>query len=196
MSTDRRLVAAARELLDAGGEKAVTMRAVGSACGLSHNASYKHFRSRKALLAAVAATEFSALTAHLEQVRGSDSNPRTKLQRALDVVIDYSVAHPARYHLLFAADLATVELDDALVRGARTAFDTFRDIVAESRGDDQRFYASDVSLAGILLATLQGLTTQEANGRVNAEKGQLGVRDGMKLLVNLVTVPTCRPGKG
>ena len=54
MNTSERLVTAAAELLDAGGEAAVTLRAVGSAIGVSHNAPYKHFVSRDDLLAAVA----------------------------------------------------------------------------------------------------------------------------------------------
>ena len=61
MTTDRKLVAAATALLDSQGEKAVTLRAVGHACGLSHNAPYKHFVSRDALLAAVAPADFGWL---------------------------------------------------------------------------------------------------------------------------------------
>ena len=46
MTTDRRLIVAAIALLDSGGEGAVTLRTVGHASGISHNARYKHFQSR------------------------------------------------------------------------------------------------------------------------------------------------------
>jgi AcrR family transcriptional regulator len=54
MTTHKKLIAAAKRLLDTGGDQAVTLRAVGHACGISHNAPYKHFKNRDALLAAVA----------------------------------------------------------------------------------------------------------------------------------------------
>jgi AcrR family transcriptional regulator len=46
MTKDRGLIVAATALLDSGGEDAVTLRTVGHASGIPHNASYKHFESR------------------------------------------------------------------------------------------------------------------------------------------------------
>ena len=46
MTMDRRLIIAAIALLDSGGEGAVTLRTVGHASGIPHNAPYKHFESR------------------------------------------------------------------------------------------------------------------------------------------------------
>ena len=46
MTKDRRLIIAAAALLDSGGEGAVTLRTVGRASGIPHNAPYKHFESR------------------------------------------------------------------------------------------------------------------------------------------------------
>ncbi|WP_074063640.1 TetR/AcrR family transcriptional regulator [Rhizobium etli] len=62
MSTHDTLIQAAANLLDDGGEQAVVLRAVGHAAGVSHNAPYKHFHNRDALLAAVAATDLETLT--------------------------------------------------------------------------------------------------------------------------------------
>jgi AcrR family transcriptional regulator len=53
MKTNERLIEAAAALLDSGGESAVTLRAVAQAVDVFHNASYKHFVDRNALLAAV-----------------------------------------------------------------------------------------------------------------------------------------------
>ncbi|WMT88732.1 TetR/AcrR family transcriptional regulator [Pelagibacterium sp. 26DY04] len=187
LTTAERLVAAALALLDAGGEEAVTMRAVGHACGLSHNASYKHFKSRKALLAAVATAEFSYLSQNLEAVLSSKTGAEEKLTRALDIIIEYNFAHPARYKLLFVADPGIVGEDEELRRAAGAAFATFRAIVSECQADWGLPAGADVSIAGLMLATLQGLVAQEANGRINADKGQIGVRAGMNVLVRLLS---------
>ncbi len=46
MTKDRRLIIAATALVDSGGEGGVTLRTVGHASGIPHNARYKHFESR------------------------------------------------------------------------------------------------------------------------------------------------------
>lgn len=83
MTTAERLIAAASVLLDAGGEEAVTLRAVGHAVGVSHNAPYKHFKDRGALLAAVAMVDFKMLTEAFIGIRQSSSKPTSKLKQAL-----------------------------------------------------------------------------------------------------------------
>ena len=103
MNTTERLVTAAAELLDAGGEAAVTLRAVGSAIGVSHNAPYKHFVSRDDLLAAVATSDFRTVADAWKQIRKSVLKPNQRLLDALDVVIRFSQDHPARYRLREAA---------------------------------------------------------------------------------------------
>jgi AcrR family transcriptional regulator len=87
VSTADRLLAAAAELLDGGGEAAVTLRAVGSAVGLSHNAPYKHFASRDDLLAAVATADFGAVAEEWRRVRKSDREPIERLLDALEMVV-------------------------------------------------------------------------------------------------------------
>jgi hypothetical protein len=46
VTKDRGLIIAATALLDSGGEGAVTLRTVGHASGIPHNAPCKHFESR------------------------------------------------------------------------------------------------------------------------------------------------------
>lgn len=187
ITTNQKLVAAAVSLIDKGGEEAVTMRAVSHECGLSHNAPYKHFKSRKALLAAVARAEFLTIDAQLAKILVSNVAPPEKLNNALNVIIDYSHTYPFRYQVLFAADLSIVEPDEQLSQVVLKAFDKLRQIVADCLELWEFSSGNDVAIAGLLLATMQGLFSQEASGRLNAEKGQMGVRKGMKLMVDLLS---------
>jgi AcrR family transcriptional regulator len=56
------LISVAAKLLDRGGPAGVTLREVGRAAGVSHNAPYKHFANKDQLLAAVAARELRRQT--------------------------------------------------------------------------------------------------------------------------------------
>ena len=179
-------MAAARALLDAEGERAVTLRAVGHACGVSHNAPYKHFESRDALLAAVAIADFAWLREAFHALGQAAAKPTAKLRDALAVVIDYSVEHPARYHLLFHnPDLAVQQGE--LEQAAHAAFGEFLTIVEECQAAQELPATPKTSLAGLLFATMHGLIGLEASGRMHSKKGLTGVGSSLELLVRLLS---------
>jgi AcrR family transcriptional regulator len=95
MAESRResLIEAAAQLLDQGGPAAVTLRAVGKAAGVSHNAPYKHFDSKEALLAAVAGRELRRPT------EGLDAGPFEQLWAGLRLYVAWAVRHPERFSL-------------------------------------------------------------------------------------------------
>src|SRR5580704_14822472 len=101
-STKDRLAAAAAQLLDRGGQEAVTLRAVAEKVGVSHNAPYKHFRDRSALLAGVARRDFKELNRVFADALNEEPDGASALRRALKAFVDYGLAHPSRYRLLFS----------------------------------------------------------------------------------------------
>lgn len=102
MASDTRsaLVVAAAELLDQGGPTAVTLREVGRRAGVSHNAPYKHFKSKEDLLAAIASKELdrqsSAMSAFKPQAKPIDA-----LRRLTRSYIRWATNYPARFRLVF-----------------------------------------------------------------------------------------------
>jgi AcrR family transcriptional regulator len=186
MTTDRRLVAVATDLLDAGGEAAVTLRAVGQAAGLSHNAPYKHFASRSALLAAVATASFDALTQDAEAVHALDCSPREKLLAAIGLLAAFGRQHPARYRLLFHnADTASAG-GELKVRAVGT-FEQFRLIVQQCQeaGDLPRMPSP--ALTSLIFASVVGLLAMESNGQLHPEKGLKSVEASIELLLDLLS---------
>ena len=187
MTTDEKLVAAAGALLDAGGEAAVTMRSIGQAVGVSHNAPYKHFKDRNALLAAVAMADFEVLTIAFGEARRSSTEPRAKLRRALQVVIDYGHERPARYKLLFS-DAAIAARGGELERVALAVFGEFAAIVRECQVAGHLPEMPNLTLTGLLFAAMHGLMDLEAGGRMRPEKGLAGVLDSMDHLLRLLAL--------
>ena len=180
------MILAATALLDSGGEDALTLRAVGHASGISHNAPYKHFKSRDALLAAVATADFVMLTEAFATVRRGSTKPAAKLMKALRVVITFSVEHPARYRLLFN-DPAIAAQKGELEKAALTAFAEFIVIVQECQAAQVLPDTQDITLAGLLFATMHGLIALEASGRMHPEKGLSGVQSGLETMVKLLS---------
>lgn len=186
MTTDQKLVIAASALLDSGGDEAVTLRAVGRAVGVSHNAPYKHFESRNALLAAVAVAHFATLTDMFRTIRRSAAKPTTKLKRAFKIIIDCGHENPARYRLLFSnPDIAAQ--GGELERTALATFGEFAEIVRECQSAGQLPGISNKALTGLLFSTMHGLIDREASGRMRPDKGLSGVRPSMDLLIQLLS---------
>src|SRR5690349_24380311 len=101
------LVAAAAQLLDEGGPEAVTLREVGHRAGVSHNAPYKHFADKEALLAAVAARELARRTSSLSATRTAAKAgglpPQEAVRTAMRSYVAWALEFPQRFKLVFGS---------------------------------------------------------------------------------------------
>ncbi len=185
MGTSEKLTDAAAALLDEGGEAAVTLRAVALAVGVSHNAPYRHFADRAALLAGVAERDLRTFTREFEAIGLSGQAPLDKLKAALALFVTYGEAHPARYRLLFSnPDIAS--RGGQLEAAAMQTFAAFARFVSEAQEAGQLPAMPAPQLTGLIYATVHGLLDFRAGGRMRAEKGFTNVLDGASLLLNLI----------
>ena len=119
-------------------------------------------------------------------VAKSSAKPAAKLMKALKVVVDLSVEHPARYRLLFN-DPAIAAQTGELEKTAFAAFAEFTVIVQECQAARSLPDVPTTTLAGLLFATMHGLIALEASGRMHPEKGLSGVQSGLETLVRLLS---------
>lgn len=185
MNTSDRILESAIALLDSGGISAVTLRAVGQASGLSHNAPYKHFASRDSLLGAIAIQEFLRLAAAFTASGEGEGKPLDKLNRALQVFSAYGRDYPHRYQLLFS-DPDIAKQGGELQQAAMASFSAFAALVAECQGAGVLPGVETPALAGLIYASVHGLVDLQASGRMKAEKGFMAVDDGVTLLLKLL----------
>lgn len=158
--TRERLIEAAADLLDRGGRAAVTLREVGRAGGVSHNAPYRHFADKDELLAAVAARELDRLTL----------DPATGIEAMIRTYVAWAVERPERFRLTFGRwerhhpvlDAAAGRSRQAMIEGVRRA----QASGALPSGPPER-------LGALLLATAQGAVSMSLDGHLSPDgKGQ------------------------
>lgn len=82
------------------------MRRVAKAVGLTPMALYRHYRDRAALLNALANQGFEELTSQLtartvSETSSSGSQIEKRLAQTLDIFLDYALAHPRLFELMF-----------------------------------------------------------------------------------------------
>ncbi len=116
------LIAAARALLDEGGANAVGLREAARRVGVSPTATYRHFRDKEALLAAVAAEGFREFGAALAAA-GRASEPLSAMGAAY---VDFALARPGMFRLMFSPLMAKSEAHPELKAAADEAFAMLR----------------------------------------------------------------------
>lgn len=163
----------------------MTLRAVAQACDVSHNAPYRHFESRDALLAAVAMSDFVALEAGFKAAGASTGQPTSKLMKALRFVLDFNAQHRGRYGLMFSTPSIAAATGE-LKQTAGRAFQAFVEIVKECQSAGALPQVNEAALSSLLFATMHGLIAVEATRGMHPEKGLSSVASSMSLLLELV----------
>jgi AcrR family transcriptional regulator len=108
------LILAAERLLIDQGSWTFTLREVARAAGVSHNAPYNHFADKRALLDTLAIRAFDALRASLTAAiaRAKDTDVATKIEAAAISYVLFAVDQPARFRLMFSAELSQSKSSD------------------------------------------------------------------------------------
>jgi AcrR family transcriptional regulator len=167
--TRERLIDAAAALLDQGGPAAVTLRDVGKAAGVSHNAPYRHFADKHALLAAIAARE---LARQADNLAGSAAGDVREMMRGY---VRWALRYPERFRLTFGR----WERDDAgLGAAAGDARGGLRHAVAAAQAKGELPAGDPERLSALVLALAHGAADQALAGHLSATgKGAADAED-------------------
>ena len=107
------LLHSAGELLEEQGLESLRLREAARRAGVSHNAPYRHFSDRDALLAALAAEGFGMLAGALENRAGREMG---------EAYVRFALEHPNRFRLMFGGQLQ-LERHPELASSARHTYE-------------------------------------------------------------------------
>ncbi|WP_414472994.1 TetR/AcrR family transcriptional regulator [Microvirga sp. M2] len=123
----RALIAAGRELVARDGPAALSLREAARLAGVSHNAPYRHFENREALLAAMAAAGFADLRDAL--LAAAEAPPERRLEELGKAYLGFALNHRSDFLLMFGSVLPIGQHSE-LRETAASAFDALRQAVA------------------------------------------------------------------
>ena len=101
-----KILDAARELFVAHGYEAVTMRKIAEKIEYSPTALYLHFEDKEALVRALCEHDFLAFGAAFASLFAIP-DPIERIQRAGMVYVDFALAHPVQFRLMFMTPAPT-----------------------------------------------------------------------------------------
>jgi len=150
-----RAVRAARDLAEADGWPAVTMRRLAGKLGVTAPVLYSAFDGRQALIDAVALAGFGDMAAALEAVGPS---PMARMRAYLD----FAAAHPRVYEAMFSMPTGLAFAAGDTPEPLHRAFLGIRDVFPDADG----------TRAEVAWSLLHGLATLQASGRLRENQVQ------------------------
>ena len=126
------LMEAGREMLAEVGPAELSLRELARRLGVSHNAPYKHFATREALLAALAAQGFEALAQRTRAV----AEPGAGLDAMGLAYIGFALDQPAIYRVMFSDAVDKSAFPD-LQKASLGSFDVLRRAIAAAYGPER-----------------------------------------------------------
>lgn len=176
-----RLLEAALDLLDEQGVDALTLRAIARRAGVSHSAPLKHFPHRAALLSAVATQGFHEIDEWAgEAIRAlpPDASPARRLRTSTRAYVEYAVARPEMFALMFRRDLLDPD-DRELRRAAFGSFDHLIHLVQARQAEGWQADAEPRLLTGALWSAMHGLAQLWTWGTLPLATGARSIEDAL-----------------
>ena len=136
----RALVNAAVSLLTKTQRWDFSLREVARCAGVSHNAPYSHFASKRELLAAVAVKGYEILRARVLTALRGKTKPADALKAILIAYLRFGTGNPAQYRLMFGPKLQGQDagLPSEVVHAFASAEAVYREVL--KRGSEDRTF--------------------------------------------------------
>ena len=146
------LIESALGLIAELGPAGFTLREVARRAGVSHNAPYRHFADKQALLAVLAAEGFDRLTASMQAAIKPGAAPLERLNQAGRGYVAFALRWTQHFAVMFDVPLAH-EKYPALTASGACAFDVLLNLVRECQ-DAKLFEAGDPQRLALLAWSL------------------------------------------
>ncbi len=161
------LIDAARELIASSGTETLSLRAVARRANVSTAAPYRHFKSRNALLAALAEDGYRALSTEiLEAVAHHPDDPLARLRDAGVAYVRFAAANPTHYRVMNTPGLIDKTDEPAYAKAAEEALGLLLHAIRDCQRAGVIPDADPAKLALAAWSGMHGLATLICDGQV------------------------------
>lgn len=164
------LIDAAIALIQEGEISQVSLREVARRVGVSHNAPYRHFADKAALLSAVAEQGFQGLRAATEQaIANLSPDAKQRLSAIGQAYVEFALQNPAYYRVMFSpySNCESAGLQAAM----RQSFSVLLHVIQDGQ-TAKSFRAEDsLQMAQTAWALVHGIATLAIDGQLSVVSG-------------------------
>jgi AcrR family transcriptional regulator len=159
------LLQSAIRLIAEVGPTAFTLREVARQAGVSHNAPYRHFQDKAALLAAVATQGYGELTDAMLAAVSRESNVLDRLKHAGLAYISFALRMPEHFTVMFDAPFSKQTHPEA-ADAAERAFSVLVSLVKACVEKKQLISGDPLDLALLAWSMVHGIAKLAITGRL------------------------------
>lgn len=162
----RALLDEALRIIQTHGVEHLTLRTVGEKLGVSRSALYRHFADKQTLLATVGTEGFRTLRQVLADAWARYGPGRVGFDAMAKAYIQFAIAHPSHYRVMFGGFIESAAKDDQFVAEAAAAFQVLVEALIEQQnvGDIRR--DDPVLMARFLWALVHGTAMLVIDGQL------------------------------
>ena len=152
------LIQAGLAILAEEGVQALTLRAAARRAGVSHNAPYRHFTDKEALLAAIAEEGFDELANRLEEARArSRPSAQAQLEETGWTYVQFALTHPDHLRVMFGSLISDPQAYPSLRAAGARAFNPLIEILRSGQDSGTVIAGNPRQLAFSAWAMVHGL---------------------------------------
>lgn len=166
------LIDGAIALIGEAGFEQLSLRQVARRVGVSHNAPYRHFADREALLAAVSEEGFQALRSTLEAAQqGISADSPQRLQALGMAYVRFALANPAHYRVMFGKYRCDLSQYPNLAKASQQSFEVLVDTIAKGQAAGIFRAADPVDMARVAWSLVHGQSMLALDNKFQIEPG-------------------------
>jgi len=167
------LIEAALVQIAANGARALSLREVARAAGVSHTASYRHFPSKESLLAAIAEQGFVMLgDAVGAAVQAHPADALAALQASGIAYVEFGVQYPHHLQIMFGGLIGSHADHPGLKQAAEGTYERLREAVRNAQKSGAVRSGDERIIALASWAQVHGLALLIAGGQVAGDDGE------------------------
>ena len=185
------LLSSAVRLIAEAGPGGFTLREVARRAGVSHNAPYRHFQNRDALLAAVAAQGYLELNDAMLQAASQQSEPLNRLKRAGLAYVAFALRRPEHFTVMFETAAFSKESHPEAAAASELAFSTLLKLVESCQSTGQMTAGNTLQFALLAWTMVHGIAKLAITGRLPYRPRQKSLEFAEFVIEN--SLPGLRP---
>jgi AcrR family transcriptional regulator len=167
------LIDAAIALIHEEGISDLSLRQVARRVGVSHNAPYRHFEDKEALLAAVAEQGFQSLRVAMETARQDIPIDSFERLEAIGIAyVHFALAQPFHYRLMFGDYRCNLSKYAALAEAAQQSFMVLVNTIQEGQSAGIFRSADPVNMARVAWSLVHGQSMLALDNKLQVEQGE------------------------
>jgi AcrR family transcriptional regulator len=191
------LIAATVELIEERGVEQLSVRAAAKRAGVSPGAPFRHFRSKTALLTAVAEQAMDRLTEAVTKTVSNvgSADPAAAFEAIGQGYLEWAMTNPTHFQIISSRTLIDFEASSSLRDQNRAIRQTMVDLLIQAQQQGQ--LAPDVDLAHLVLAArayVYGLARMAIDGHFPewhpSEPPPVAVRRALRLFMSQMILPS------